>query len=324
MEPILELRGVSKEYSGQAVLDGVSLSVPPGSFFALLGPSGCGKTTTLRLTAGFESPTAGEIFLHGKPMNGRRPYERKVSTVFQNFALFPHLTVRQNIEFGLRHQKIPDRDKRIAQALELVQLRGKESHYPAQISGGEKQRTALARSLVLEPDVLLLDEPLSSLDPGLRKMLRNELKALQRRVGIAFLMVTHDQEEALSVSDQIAVMHKGRIRQVGSPETIYLRPNSRFVADFVGTVNWIDGAGVRPEATRVSRQPVREGRVPSRQATVVQVLFLGGNVEIHARLEDGAMVTASLRRQQNGFQPGDTVIVSWDPGDALQLPEEPS
>lgn len=323
MDPILELREVSKEYSGHAVLDGISLAVPQGAFFALLGPSGCGKTTTLRLTAGFEAPTAGEIYLHGQPMNGRRPYERKVSTVFQNFALFPHLTVWQNIEFGLRYQNIGDREKRIAQALDLVQLRGKESHYPAQISGGEKQRTALARSLVLEPDVLLLDEPLSSLDPGLRKLLRNELKALQRRVGIAFLMVTHDQEEALSVSDQIAVMHRGRIQQVGTSEAIYLRPNSRFVANFVGSVNWIDGVGIRPEATRLSRQATNSD-APSLPATVVQSLFLGSSVQIQARLAGGGMVTVSLPRQEDGYQAGEAVFVSWNPAEELRLPEESS
>jgi ABC-type Fe3+/spermidine/putrescine transport system ATPase subunit len=323
MEPILELRGVSKEYAGHPVLDNVSLAVPPGSFFALLGPSGCGKTTTLRLTAGFEAPTAGEIYLHGQPMNGRKPYERKVSTVFQNFALFPHLTVWQNIEFGLRHQKIPDRERRIRDALDLVQLRGKESHYPAQISGGEKQRTALARSLVLEPDVLLLDEPLSSLDPALRKMLRNELKSLQRRVGIAFLMVTHDQEEALSVSDQIAVMHRGRVRQIATPEEIYLRPNSRFVANFVGSVNWINGVGVRPEATRISREAGRPGSA-SVPATVTQALFLGSSVQIHARLAAGGVVTVSVPRHEHCFEIGDTVFVSWNPADELRLPEESS
>jgi ABC-type Fe3+/spermidine/putrescine transport system ATPase subunit len=323
MEPILELRGVSKEYSGHAVVDGVSLAVPPGSFFALLGPSGCGKTTTLRLTAGFEAPTAGEIYLHGQPMNGRKPYERKVSTVFQNFALFPHLTVWQNIEFGLRHQKIPDRERRIREALDLVQLRGKESHYPAQISGGEKQRTALARSLELEPDVLLLDEPLSSLDPALRKMLRNELKSLQRRVGIAFLMVTHDQEEALSVSDQIAVMHRGRVRQIGTPEEIYLRPNSRFVANFVGTVNWIDGVGIRPEATRISRQ-ANGSDSALLPATVMQSLFLGGSVQVHARLSSGGMVTVSVPRHEHNFEIGETVFVSWNANEELRLPEESS
>ena len=326
MDPILELRGVSKEYSGHAVLDGISLAVPRGAFFALLGPSGCGKTTSLRLTAGFEAPTSGEIYLHGQPMSGRKPYERKVSTVFQNFALFPHLTVRQNIEFGLRHQKIPGRERRIAGVLDLVQLRGKESHYPEQISGGEKQRTALARSLVLEPDILLLDEPLSSLDPGLRKMLRNELKALQRRVGIAFLMVTHDQEEALSVSDQIAVMHRGRIEQVGTPEEIYLRPRSRFVAGFVGTVNWIHGVGVRPEATRITRHSTgsdngADSASKSLRASVVQSVFLGSSVQVHARLESGTTVTASLPRHENPFEPGEAVFVSWNCAEELGVPE---
>jgi ABC-type Fe3+/spermidine/putrescine transport system ATPase subunit len=323
VQPILELRGVSKDYSGHTVLDGISLAVPQGSFFALLGPSGCGKTTMLRLTAGFEEPTAGEIYLHGQPMNGRKPYERKLSTVFQNFALFPHLSVWQNIEFGLRHQNIPDRANRIAQALDLVQLRGKESHYPAQISGGEKQRTALARSLVLEPNVLLLDEPLSSLDPALRKLLRNELKSLQRRVGIAFLMVTHDQEEALSVSDQIAVMHHGRIQQVGTPEEIYLRPSSRFVAGFVGAVNWIDGVGVRPEATTLSRQRPNSG-ARAAPATVVQSLFLGSSIQVQARLADGATVSVSLPRRDDAYQPGEAVFVCWNRDEELSLPAEPS
>ncbi len=322
MEPILELRNVCKSFGPHRVLDGVSLSIPRGSFFALLGPSGCGKTTTLRLTAGFEAPCSGEIYLHGESVEGRKPYERKVSTVFQNLALFPHLTVWQNIEFGLRHQGVSDRDRRIREVLELVQLRGKEKHYPSQISGGEKQRTALARSLVLEPDVLLLDEPLSSLDPGLRKQVRNDIKALQRRVGIAFLMVTHDQEEALSVADQIAVMHEGRIQQIGTPREIYLKPRTRFVANFLGSVNWMNGVGVRPEATRISRDPA-DSAVRSVPATVAHTIFLGGVVQVHAQLAGGETIVASVPRQEDSYQAGESVFVSWHPSEEITFPDNP-
>src|ERR1700693_555993 len=222
MELVLELREVSKHYATHRAVHAISLSLARGEFFSLLGPSGCGKTTTLRLIAGFEEPTSGQIRLNGASINHLKPYERNVSTVFQNYALFPHLTVQQNVEFGLRRRAENHIDQRVRQVLELVQLTGKESRYPSQLSGGERQRVALARSLVLEPDVLLLDEPLSALDPNLRKQVRAELKAIQRRVGITFLFVTHDQEEALSLSDRLGVMNQGRLEQVGTPEEIYL------------------------------------------------------------------------------------------------------
>ncbi len=247
---ILTLTGVSKHYPEHKAVTGVSLEVEKGEFFSLLGPSGCGKTTTLRLIAGFEDPTAGEISINGQPVQHLRPYQRNVSTVFQNYALFPHLTVQDNVEFGLRRRGENNIAARVREAIEMVQLTGKESRKPAELSGGERQRAALARSLVLAPDVLLLDEPLSALDPALRKQVRAELKSLQRRVGITFLFVTHDQEEALSMSDRIGVMNQGRLEQVGTPEEIYLRPRSRFVASFLGAINWINGIGVRPEATR--------------------------------------------------------------------------
>ena len=202
MAPILELRRLVKHFPGQQAVREISLSIPQGSFFSLLGPSGCGKTTTLRLIAGFEEPTSGDVLLNGEVVNHRKPYERNVSTVFQNYALFPHLTARGNIEFGLKRHRATDIDRRVREALELVGLTGKETRRPAQLSGGERQRVALARSLVLQPDVLLLDEPLAALDPKLRKQMRLELKAMQRRAGITFLLVTHDQEEALSMSDQ--------------------------------------------------------------------------------------------------------------------------
>lgn len=321
MEPVLELRDVSKHYPEHRALEGISFEVPRGAFFSLLGPSGCGKTTTLRLIAGFEAPTTGDILLNGARITHLRPYERNVSTVFQNYALFPHLTVRGNIEFGLRRRRAGAIDARVRQVLELVELAGKEARYPAQISGGEQQRVALARSLVLEPDVLLLDEPLAALDPRLRKQVRGELKALQRRVGITFLFVTHDQEEALSLSDRIAVMRAGRIEQVAGPEEIYLHPRTRFVASFVGALNWIDGAAIRPEATRVS--PVAPGGVNSRPAIVTGSVFLGNVIQVQARLGTGETVTAEVSRLDAGVAPGQAVEVWWRPCDELALPPEP-
>src|SRR5258707_13873541 len=236
MESVLELEEVSKEYSAHRAVNSVSLDIGRGEFVSVLGPSGCGKATTLRMVAGFEDPTSGQIRLNGAGIQHLKPYQRNVSTVFQNYALFPHLTVQQNVEFGLRRRAENHIDQRVRQALELVQLTGKESRYPSQLSGGERQRVALARSLVLEPDVLLLDEPLSALDPNLRKQVRAELKNLQRRVGITFLFVTHDQEEALSLSDRLGVMNKGRLEQLGTPQEIYLQPSTRFVASFLGAV----------------------------------------------------------------------------------------
>jgi ABC-type Fe3+/spermidine/putrescine transport system ATPase subunit len=316
--PILELRGLAKEYPGHRALDGISLEIPKGAFYSLLGPSGCGKTTTLRLVAGFEQPTAGEIYLNGELINQRKPYQRNVSTVFQSYALFPHLNVRGNIEFGLRRKRAADIDERVRKVVDLVQLAGKESRYLSEISGGERQRTALARSLVLEPDVLLLDEPLSALDPNLRKQVRAELKALQRRVGITFLFVTHDQEEALSMSDRIAVMSAGRIEQIGAPEEVYLRPRTRFVATFLGAVNWINGAGVRPEATRISRQPPEDG-VRCAVASVGNRVFLGNVIHVEARLASGENVVAEIPREAGDFEIGEPVHIWWRAGDELSF-----
>ncbi len=321
MGPVLELRNLTKDYPGHRALDGVSLEAPPGAFYALLGPSGCGKTTTLRLIAGFEAPTAGDIFLGGERINDRRPYERNVSTVFQNYALFPHLTVRGNVEYGLRRRGFDGLERRVREALELVQLTGKDSRYPPEISGGERQRAALARSLVLAPDVLLLDEPLSALDPNLRKQVRAELKQLQRRVGITFLFVTHDQEEALSLSDRVAVMHRGRIEQIGAPEDVYLRPRTRFVASFLGAVNWLDRAGIRPEATRVTRTAPAAG-TRSLAATVERCVFLGNCLQVEARLATGQTVVAETSRLDGGFTAGESVYLWWLAADELLFPAE--
>jgi ABC-type Fe3+/spermidine/putrescine transport system ATPase subunit len=319
MESILELRDLVKLFPNQRAVDGISLKIPRGGFYSLLGPSGCGKTTTLRLIAGFEQPTSGEVLLDGAVVNEQKPYQRNVSTVFQNYALFPHLTAAENIAFGLKRKNQPDIERRVREALELVRLAGKESRYPAQLSGGERQRVALARSLMLQPEVLLLDEPLAALDPKLRKQMRLELKEMQRRVGITFLLVTHDQEEALSMSDQLAVMNAGAIEQVGTPQDVYLRPSTRFVAGFLGAVNWIDGIGLRPEVTRISRGlPSNGGRF--RPATVTGSVFLGNCVHVLTRLESGEDAVAEIPRSNGTYHTGEAIHVCWNPSDEMIFP----
>jgi ABC-type Fe3+/spermidine/putrescine transport system ATPase subunit len=310
MEVILELRGVSKDFPGHRAVRGVSLGIERGSFFSLLGPSGCGKTTTLRLIAGFETPTSGEIWLNGARIDALPPFRRNVNTVFQNYALFPHLTVRGNVEFGLR--RAGDAAERVRQVLEQLQLSEKESRKPAQLSGGERQRVALARALVLAPDVLLLDEPLSALDPQLRKQVRAELKELQRRTGVTFLFVTHDQEEALALSDRIAIMNAGEVEQTGTPQELYQKPRSRFVASFLGEMNWVDGAGIRPECVRVSCDLGRAG-------TITHTTFLGPHRHCTIRLEGGEVITAQTAAGAE-HKPGEAVRVSWDAADELRFP----
>jgi spermidine/putrescine transport system ATP-binding protein len=319
MTAILELRQVSKHFGSYRAVDDLSFSVRRGEFFSLLGPSGCGKTTTIRLIAGFEDATNGDILLESERINSLRPYERSVSTVFQSYALFPHLTARRNIEFGLRRRRIPEPEiqKRVSDVFDLVDLAGKEDSLPAQLSGGEKQRVALARSLVLEPKLLLLDEPLSALDPNLRKQVRLELKALQRRTGITFVFVTHDQEEALSMSDNIALMYKGRLEQLGPPRQLYLEPKTRFAAGFLGAVNWIGSVGVRPEATRISREKPDDG-ARSSVATVKGAIFLGGSVHVEAKLVSGEKVVSEMSRLDQSFAEGENVHVWWRPADELR------
>ena len=239
----VELRNVVKKFGEVVAINNVSLKIRQGEFFSLLGPSGCGKTTTLRSIAGFEMPTSGEVLIYGEPQGYLPAYQRPVNTVFQNYALFPHMTVAQNVAFGLEMKKVPKEEihRRVAEALDLVHLTGKENRRPKQLSGGQQQRVALARALVNRPKVLLLDEPLGALDLKLRKAMQGELKALQEQVGITFIYVTHDQEEALTMSDRIAVMNQGNVLQVGGPEDIYEHPRSRFVADFIGETNFIHG-----------------------------------------------------------------------------------
>jgi ABC-type Fe3+/spermidine/putrescine transport system ATPase subunit len=317
MQPVLELRQVVKDFPGHRAVDKVSLSLVRGGFYSLLGPSGCGKTTTLRLIGGFEQPTAGDVLLNGSVVNALKPFEREVSTVFQSYALFPHLTVLGNVEFGLRERKVADRTVRASRALELVQLTGKQHSTPAQLSGGEKQRVALARSLVLEPQLLLLDEPLAALDPKLRKEMRTELKAMQRKTAITFLFVTHDQEEALSMSDHVAVMNQGRIEQFGTPEEVYLRPATPFVAGFLGAINWFGKAGVRPESTRVSRD--KPDGIPCRRGVVESSLFFGNCIHLNSVLDEGGRAVAELSREQNHFAEGEAVWIHWHPSDELRF-----
>ena len=243
MTPAIELRSTVKRFGGVTAVDGISLTIGDGEFFSLLGPSGCGKTTTLRMIAGFEFPDAGDIVLHGVSSGTTPPHRRRVNTVFQSYALFPHMTVADNIGFGLEMQRVArgERERRVREALELVRLADYGGRWPRQLSGGQQQRVALARALINRPEVLLLDEPLGALDQKLRKEMQLELKRMQERVGITFIFVTHDQEEALSMSDRIAVMHHGRVLQTGTPTEIYERPNCRFVADFIGDTNFLDG-----------------------------------------------------------------------------------
>ncbi|QTE30572.1 ABC transporter ATP-binding protein [Pengzhenrongella sicca] len=240
----LEIAGVTKDFGTFLAVDDLTLTVPSGSFFALLGPSGCGKTTTLRMVAGLEHPTAGSISIGGVDMTARKAYQRPVNTVFQSYALFPHLTVLENVAFGLRRTKVPDAVARAGEGLDLVELRHLADRRPAQLSGGQQQRVALARALVNNPAVLLLDEPLGALDLKLRRQMQVELKRIQTEVGLTFVHVTHDQEEAMTMADTVAVMNAGRIEQMGPPEQLYELPRTAFVANFLGQSNLLPGVVV--------------------------------------------------------------------------------
>ena len=251
---IIELRGITKSFDGEVVLDNISLDIYEDEFLTLLGPSGCGKTTTLRIIGGFETPDSGEVFFDGKKINDTPPYKRNINTVFQKYALFPHLNVYENIAFGLRLQKtkLPEDEisRRVKEMLEMVNLRGFERRRVATLSGGQQQRVAIARALINNPKVLLLDEPLGALDLKLRKDMQNELKGMQKRTGITFIYVTHDQEEALSMSDTVVVMNEGSIMQIGTPTDIYNEPSNAYVADFIGESNIIDGVMLADRSVR--------------------------------------------------------------------------
>lgn len=248
----LELKGIRKEFPGFVAVDNLDLHIPAGEFFALLGPSGCGKTTTLRMIAGLESPTAGKILLGGKDVTDMKPHERPVNTVFQNYALFPHMSVLENVAFGIRRRKLDEPLTKAQQALAMVELEHLAQRKPQQLSGGQQQRVALARALVNRPSLLLLDEPLGALDLKLRRQMQIELKAIQIEVGLTFLHVTHDQEEAMDMADTVAVMNQGRIEQMGAPEALYDRPKTAFVAKFLGQSNMFIGKVTESNAETTS------------------------------------------------------------------------
>ena len=248
----LELVGIRREFPGFTAIENLDLHIPAGEFFALLGPSGCGKTTTLRLVAGLDEPTKGKILIGGQDVTGTKAYQRPVNTVFQSYALFPHMSILENVAFGLRQRKVADPLAKAQEALELVQLSHLAQRRPAQLSGGQQQRVALARALVNRPSLLLLDEPLGALDLKLRREMQIELKAIQMEVGLTFLHVTHDQEEAMDMADIVAVMNKGRIEQMGAPEKLYDRPHTAFVAKFLGQSNLFTGQVVEQNASSIS------------------------------------------------------------------------
>ena len=353
MDKMVELRGVHKRFGRFVAVAGVDLAVRPGEFLTLLGPSGCGKTTLLRMISGFETPTEGAVYLAGQDVTRLPPYRRDVNQVFQSYALFPHLSVERNVAFGLAMKKTPAAEmrQRVADAIALVSLGGLEHRRPAQLSGGQRQRVALARALVCRPKVLLLDEPLSALDAKLRRSMQMELKRLQSQLGITFLFVTHDQEEALVMSDRIAVVNQGSIEQIGSVREIYHQPRTRFVADFIGQTNLLaatlsrspDGAvsltagdiqlrnvstdrpdgpallSVRPENVRLASTRAQGAFA----ATIVERVFRGAADQLLLTTEGGLALTALLQNATAGetaWRAGQIIHCQIDAADAVVLP----
>jgi putative spermidine/putrescine transport system ATP-binding protein/spermidine/putrescine transport system ATP-binding protein len=360
--PALELQGLTKRFGSTAAVDRVNLTVAPGEFVTLLGPSGCGKTTTLNLIAGFITADEGEIMLAGETVGERPPFRRDLGLVFQDYALFPHMTVAENVGFGLKMRKVKalEIERRVSEALAMVKLAGLGARRPLQLSGGQRQRVALARALVIRPAMLLLDEPLSNLDLKLREEMRGEISSLQRRLGIATVFVTHDQGEALTMSDRIAVMRSGRIEQIGTPTDIYERPTTRFVASFIGAINILaakvesveptglarltasagpavvrlpsglaPGAAVtmtvRPERLRLAAPGTAPAGGTTWPATVDSVVYLGARRELRVRLADGTIAIAEATNDgQRAWSPGDTVVVWFTAEDAWIIAEAAS
>ena len=325
-QPAIRVRSLRKSYGSVLALAGVDLEIEQGQFFTLLGPSGSGKTTLLRLIAGFERPDGGAIELAGKEISGVPPYARDVNTVFQDYALFPHMTVAQNIQYGLRVRGVgkAERIGRAQRALDMVRLTGLGERKPAQLSGGQRQRVALARAIVNEPQVLLLDEPLGALDLKLRQEMQLELQHVQREVGITFVYVTHDQEEALSMSDRIAVLNAGRIEQVGTPHEVYERPNTDFVAGFIGTSNLIERDGkhmtIRPEKIRLladGDQPPPGARIET--GVIRDVVYVGLFTRYIVDLEAGGELVVA---RQNERTPDTTLDISGTPVRIAWLPDQ--
>lgn len=346
---ILALENIHKDFGEGEVLAGVSLDVAAGEFLTLLGPSGCGKTTTLRIIAGLEKPTSGRVFLGGADVTEQPPEKRNVNTVFQNYALFPHMSVAANIGYGLRLRKTPKAEihKKVSEMLKLVKLEGYEKRQPTSLSGGQRQRVAIARAVILAPHILLLDEPLGALDLQLRRQMQVELKSLQEALGITFVYITHDQEEALNMSDRIAVMRDGRIEQIGMPEDIYERPATRFAAGFIGQTNLLEcgvaGADALSFAGSVIPAAVPGGMKPgdsaalclrmerlrfskaapdgqwSLPATLVEHRFAGGSLHASIRLADGQSLVAFTQTKPD-MEPGDAIRVWWDEKQTAVIP----
>ncbi len=342
----LDIQNLVKRYGDFHAVKDVSLSIADGEFLVLLGPSGCGKTTTLRMVAGFIEPTAGRVLLGGQDVTLLPPWKRNAGMVFQSYALFPHLTVAQNVAFGLEMRKIPRADigKRVEEVLALVRLAGYGGRLPRQLSGGQQQRVALARALAIRPDVLLLDEPLSNLDAKLRQEVRVEIRELQRQLGLTTVMVTHDQEEALTMADRLVVMSEGEVRQVGSQRDLYERPANRFVAGFVGRSTFLDGTietpghfrtggglelkctggkmgaavlSLRPERVEIGPVSLPGGPLSGLdnqlQGTVEFVSYLGSLIDIHVRLSPADRLVVQIANREGGFSPevGQPVHVGW-------------
>lgn len=319
-ESILQLRQIRKSFDNTEVLKGIDLEVAQGEFITLLGASGCGKTTTLRIIAGLELPDAGQVILEGQDITNREPNKRDVNTVFQNYALFPHMNVSDNVGYGLKIRKVPKAEiaERVEQALRLVQLEEYGKRMPDQLSGGQKQRIAIARAVINEPKVLLLDEPLGALDLKLRRQMQLELKRLQKRLGITFIYITHDQEEAINMSDRIGVMHEGVLEQLGTPNEVYYQPQTSYVADFVGNANILHKNG-ETFAIRSENILMNGEAVCTQEAVVVEKSFAGGQLRILFGLPDGQTLTASRYGIDNDLQPGQKVKIGWDAKDAVKV-----
>lgn len=350
---IVSLRNISKSYGGSEakVVKNINLDIYEGEFLTILGASGCGKTTTLRMIAGFENVTSGEIYIEGNLINDVPPYKREVNTAFQSYALFPHLNIYDNIAYGLRVKRVPKNEikERVMRMLELVRLEGYEKRKPAQLSGGQKQRVSIARALINNPKVLLLDEPLGALDLNLRKQMQLELKSMQKKLGITFIYITHDQEEALTMSDRIAVMHNGVLEQVSKPKELYLKPQTKYVAEFIGESNIFEGivqaqkdglctvnvesgyitcqgngyqpgemvyVCIRPEKMKIYRKPVEGFSI---KGEIKENIFTGNIVKTIVSLPNGHDIIVSDMGNTDEYQEGDVIYLGWDSGNAVVI-----